>query len=167
MYQSFQTLPDSSRLWVYQSHQPLTSAQQTSISEVLTEFTSSWQVHGKPMSSSFEIRNDHFLIIAADEQVNAASGCSIDDSVRIVRKLGEQLSIDFFNRNNVAIVNDGKVELVPVSSVRRSLEERSLNENSIIINTLVQTKAELNEKWNIPLGVSWLKRFLPQASISH
>lgn len=166
MYQPFQTLPDSSRLWVYQAHQRLTSDQQTSISEVLTEFTSNWQVHGKPMASSFEIRNGYFLIIAADEQVNAASGCSIDDSVRIVRQIGEQLSIDFFNRNNVAMVIDGEVELIPMSSVRRLLEERSLNENSRTINTLVQTKAELNEKWNIPLGVSWLKRFLPQPSVS-
>ncbi len=88
------------------------------------------------MRASFDIRNNYFIIIAADEQLNAASGCSIDDSVRVLRTLGAELSIDFFNRNNVPFIQDGKVVLHNLSAVKKSLQEKSLSGDVQIVNTL-------------------------------
>lgn len=163
---AFDALPDSSRVWVYMSDRPLSEQEVSHAREVLNTFTDQWQVHGKPMRASFDIKNNHFIIIAADEQLNAASGCSIDDSVRVIRALGNELSVDFFNRNNVAFLQDDKVVLQSLSSVKKSLLERSLSGGTSIVNTLVSTKGDLSHNWIQPLSSSWLGRFLPQESVS-
>jgi hypothetical protein len=166
MHVSFDSMPDSSRIWVYMSDRILSAQDLAHANDALIAFTDQWQVHGKPMRASFDIRYNHFIIIAADEQLNAASGCSIDDSVRILRTLGGELSVDFFNRNNVALMESGKLVLQPLSFVKKALQEKTLSGDALIVNTLAQTKGDLSQKWILPLSSSWLGRFLPQASVS-
>jgi hypothetical protein len=43
------------------------------------------------------------IVVAADELVAKASGCSIDKITHLVQALGQQLSVDFFDRFNVLI----------------------------------------------------------------
>ena len=42
--------------------------------------------------------NNSILILAVDEARKAASGCSIDSSVHMIKHLEKELKIDFFNR---------------------------------------------------------------------
>jgi hypothetical protein len=167
MHVPFHTLPESSRLWIYQSDKPINPVQQDAISEVLTTFTTNWEVHGKPMHGSFEIIQNHFVILAADEDINAASGCSIDDSVRVMRALGERLSLDFFNRSNVAFSEGDEIRLIPLAALKGMFMDGSLRRESLMFNTLIQAKSQLKNNWLIPASSSWLKRYLPQESVSH
>jgi hypothetical protein len=41
-----------------------------------------------------------------NEDIESASGCSIDSSVRFVKSLGAELNIDFFNRLNVLVIEN-------------------------------------------------------------
>jgi hypothetical protein len=167
MYVPFNSLPDTSRLWVYQADKPFDNEQKAIIKEVLTVFTTNWEVHGKPMRGSYDILDNYFVILAADESFNSASGCSIDDSVRVIRALGERLSVDFFNRNNVFFRLSDDVAIVPLAEVKKRIELKSLDENSLFFNTLIKVKSDLTDQWLIPISVSWLKRYLPQEKVSH
>src|SRR5688500_2176940 len=119
----FQTLHDQSRIWIFQSSRKFNSRETKIISDALSAFTEGWLVHGSAMKASFDIRFDQFIILAADEQANAASGCSIDDSVRTLKKLGEELNIDFFDRTKVAFKNQDEVITIPISDLKKKLEE--------------------------------------------
>ena len=78
MFVPFETLPIHTRVWVYQANRKISSSEKNIISTVLTSFTQEWQVHGQPMKASFHLYYDQFIVLAADEGFNAASGCSID-----------------------------------------------------------------------------------------
>lgn len=84
---TFDTLPDSARVWVYGS-EPALNEQNTS--EMLTEvdrFLEGWRAHGIPLYSARNWADDRFLTIAVDQEKEGASGCSIDGLFRTLKSL--------------------------------------------------------------------------------
>jgi hypothetical protein len=158
----FHQLPATSRVWVYQADRKITSAEKGIISEVLTAFTQGWSVHGQPMETSFEIRQDYFIVLAANDQ---ASGCSIDSSVRAVKEAGAASGVDFFNRTNVAFHTAGGVSLLAMGELKTRYADGSWTEATPVFNNLVDTKAKLDEAWITPAGETWLKRYIPAESV--
>jgi hypothetical protein len=159
----FDKIDNSSRIWIYQADRKFNSEETNIISKALAAFTEGWLVHGSPMKASFDIRYNQFVILAADEAANAASGCSIDDSVRTFKKLGAELNIDFFDRTRVAFrKNEDEVFTLASSELKASLTQGLWSADTPVFNNLVDTKGDLTEGWTIPAGKSWLKRYLTQ-----
>lgn len=165
MFVPFEKIGDQARIWVYQANRKFNSQESKIISEALVSFIQGWQVHGSPMHASFEVRFDQFIILAADEGVNAASGCSIDDSVRTFKKLGSELNVDFFDRSLVTFKNEEEVFTIATGDLKSKLNEGKWDGNSLVFNNLVATKKDLNEKWLAPAKSTWLKRYLPQHTV--
>ena len=115
----FKTLPHNSRLWVYQSNRDLIENEIKIINDQLSTFIDSWQAHGKDLKASFEIKYNRFVVIAVDEISQNATGCSIDDSVRILRKIENQIGVDFFDRMSI-LFKDG--DLIKSASMKEFKE---------------------------------------------
>ena len=163
MFVPFDKIDDTSRIWIYQANRKFNSSESEIISKALTAFTESWLVHGSPMRASFDIRFNQFVILAADEAANAASGCSIDDSVRTFKKLGADLNIDFFDRTRIAFRKDNdEVEVIASADLKSSLKNGVWNGETLVFNNLINAKADLATGWLIPAGHSWLNRYLRQ-----
>lgn len=163
MFVPFQSLPDHARIWIYQADRKLTVAENNTISEALKTFTQQWLVHGQPMEASFDIAYDRFVILAANDQ---ASGCSIDSSVRTIKELGEKLTVDFFNRQLVSFKKENDVIVFSLPDLKKKFEEGVWNQDSVLFNNLVSSKAELEKNWLVPAGTSWLKRYLPRETVA-
>lgn len=163
MYISFAALPSQARIWIYQSDKILSDHDKTIIYNTLKAFTQQWMVHGQPMDASFEVLYDRFIILAANDQ---ASGCAIDSSVRAIKEIGEKTNVDFFARNLIAFKKSDVVFSIPVSELKSGYEEGSWSGSSQVFNTLITTKADLDTKWIIKASESWLKRYLPQETLS-
>jgi hypothetical protein len=99
MFIPFDTLANTSRIWIYQANRPLQSDELTQIQVYLTAQLDAWGAHGAPLKASFAIVKNQIILIAADESFQAASGCSIDTSTRWMKELGAQFSVDFFDRS--------------------------------------------------------------------
>lgn len=166
MFVPFEKLHDRSRIWIYQANRKFNLNEVRIISESLRSFTEGWLVHGSPMQASFDIRFDQFVILAADEDVNSASGCSIDDSVRTFKKLGSDLNIDFFDRTQVAFRDSDDVLLIPASELRNKLSSGVWNAGTTVFNNLVASKGDLEKLWQVPAESTWLKRFLPKQTVA-
>lgn len=160
MFVPFQSIPDYARVWIYQASRKFNSDESKIISEVLSTFSEGWLVHGSPMQASFDLRFNQFVILAADEQSNAASGCSIDDSVRTLRSLGQKLNIDFFDRTLVAFKKQDDVFTIPLQDLKSKFEEGIWNSETVVFNNLASTKNELSQGWLVQAGSTWLKRYL-------
>jgi hypothetical protein len=165
MFVPFEKIQNSSRIWIYQANRPFNSEEAKIISDALLTFTESWLVHGSPMQASFSLEYDQFVILAADEDANAASGCSIDDSVRTFKKLGQILTIDFFDRTLVAFKKGEHVFTVPSSELKTQLNEGAWNNDTLVFNNLVNAKQDLTQAWLVPAASSWLKRYLPKQTV--
>lgn len=117
------------------------------------------------MKTSFTILEDQFIVLAADENYNEASGCSIDSSVRVIRQLDQQFSLGLFDRTNVAFRTNADVEIIPLNELGRALTEGSWNQNTLFFNNVIATKGQLESEWVVPAGKSWLKRYLPKTLV--
>lgn len=166
MFVPFEKIHDRSRIWIYQSNRKFNVDEVRIISGSLRAFTEGWLVHGSPMQASFDIRFDRFIILAADEDVNSASGCSIDDSVRTIKKLGSDLSIDFFDRTQVAFRTADQVFLIPTSDLKNKLSAGAWNAETTVFNNLVGSKGDIDTTWQVAAGTTWLKRFLPKQTVA-
>jgi hypothetical protein len=159
MHVPFQTLPEDTRIWIYQSDKKISPDHQQIIFESLYSFTQQWEVHGTPMNTSFDIRFNHFVILAAQDQ---ASGCSIDTSVRVMKTLGDKTGIDFFNRNRVAFKGETDVMLLALHELKPKAAEKVWDASTLFFNNVIGTKKQLDNEWIVQAGDTWLKRYLPK-----
>jgi hypothetical protein len=165
MYLKFESLPDHSRVWVYQSTRAFADSEKTQLTEGLTALCDQWSAHGAPLHTSFTIAFDQFVIMAVDELQHGASGCSIDGSVRYLKSLQSALGLDFFDRSGIAFLEKGKVKVHPMTDLKSLFGEQALSAGTITFNNLVNTKAEWSSQWQVTVKNSWMARFLPKMTV--
>ena len=164
MYIPFQQLPDQSRVWVYQANRPLVSAEIEQISSFLTNEMNAWAAHGAPLNASFEIRFNQVVIVAVNEDVNQASGCSIDASTRWFKSLGELLQIDFFDRQ-IASIQGERISLIPITAIKDFILRADLSEEDFIIPPQTSDLGQYRNQWLQTVRESWLKKYLVKSSV--
>ena len=153
MYQSFDTLPDSARVWIYQSNRSLDFGEVEAASAVLMNFCADWKSHGTPVKASLQVFHNRFMVLAVDETDMA--GCSIDSSVGVIRTLEERFGITLLDRMQVAVRVDGLIWTLPLREFKQKVAEGELTPDTMLFNNLIQTKGELATAWEIPLRESW------------
>lgn len=166
MYLPFDQLPSHSRIWIYQADRSFSLEEEKIISETLAGFCTQWEAHGYPLKTSFKIEFRHFIILSVDESAAGASGCSIDGSVRILKELGSQLKIDFFDRAKIAFLIDGKIQAHPLNQLNSLFQSGKLIASTQTFNNLVATKTEWERRWKTTVEKSWLIKYLPKDTLS-
>ena len=158
MYVPFKELPGNSKVWIYQSEREFTSDELTWLNDELKTFTTEWTVHSQTLKSSYDIRHGYFIILGVDQSLNDTSGCSIDSSVRIIKKIGDHLNIDFFKRENLLFSTNENIEIVSISDIKQH-KNKNINIQSEFFNNLVNSIDDLTENWLIKVEKSWLNPF--------
>ncbi|MDX2002778.1 MAG: hypothetical protein SFW35_10120 [Chitinophagales bacterium] len=153
-----QHLPDSARVWIYQSDRVLTETEAVSITKEAAEFTQSWSSHARPVDSAATVLFSRFLVIAANEQQFTVSGCGIDSSVHFVKALCSKYQVDFFNRQIITYLQEDKVAAVDRAAFEHLLAKEQIDDDTIVFNNMVTTKAALLNQWMVPLRESWHKQ---------
>lgn len=159
MYVDFKDLPDTARIWVYQSDRELNSSQTEEMSQVLKDFVEEWTRHGKDLKGSFAILHNHFIVIGVDESFNQISGCSIDASTHVFKRFEQQFGIDLFNKLNTAFRSGDHINVVSMSDFQRFVREERITEETTVFNNMVQTKGDLGISWEVPAAKSWHSRY--------
>lgn len=155
--------PPHARVWVYQADRKLTEAEIAKASKVLMAFVADWKAHGTPLRAGFEIRYGRFVILAVDEGPQMATGCSIDASVGIVRKLENDLGIGLLNRMNVAYRQGNEIITCSLAEFEEKVKSGEVNENTLVFNNMVNTIEQLKTQWETPVNQSWHSRYLQTA----
>jgi hypothetical protein len=160
MFIPFSKLPDHSRVWIYQANRIIEAEVRSIIEEQLISFTSSWVAHGHPLQSSFILLDDYFIVLAVDEQIGGASGCSIDSSTNAMKQIAEITGLDFFDRKIVAFEIDQEVKQLQLGDLKQKFKDGVLDENTITFNTLADSVGVVRKNWRIPVKESWVKRYI-------
>jgi hypothetical protein len=166
MFVAFDSLPDTARIWIYQSTRKFDTQELREITGAATAFCEQWSAHGHSLKTSFKIDHQQFLILAVDEASAGASGCSIDGSVRMLKQLQNELGTDFFNRTEIAFLIENEVTLINTTDLKKAFAEGILSSTSSTFNLLIATKGELEKGWIIPAGKSWLSKYLPKSAVA-
>ena len=108
----FPELPDSSRIWLHLANRKLVASEEQFLKEELTVFLDSWSAHGKRLQCNATLLFSQYLIFSVDENIESASGCSIDSSVHFAKRMGSELGIDFFTRLEVLVIEENETRLL-------------------------------------------------------
>src|SRR6218665_1885429 len=163
MYISFEQIPQSARIWVYQANRTLTDVEVGEIENVLKPAVSQWAAHGASLLASVKVLHNRFVVIALDENQNEASGCSIDASGRWFKELGNRYAIDFFDRSQ-AYIDDNEIKTFSIFQPKKAIESGLISSDTIIFvnNNNIHTLADLSTQWKVKASESYLKRFFNQ-----
>lgn len=159
MFLPFEKISPNARVWVYASDKPLNSIQKQEINTEIPNFLAQWTAHKQDLYASFEVFFDRFLIIAIDEQLQGASGCSIDASVRFVQELGAKLGVDFMCRDIFFIQNDNTLTQISPLKVKNVIQNQEINPKTLIFNPTISQKQDIDTIWQQPAEQSFLKRY--------
>ena len=154
MYIDFNDMPDDSKLWIYQAHRKMTGNETVKIKAQLCDFCSNWESHGKSVKSSFQL-HDWFVFLLVDESDFITSGCSIDSSVKLIKKIASSYDINFFNRTNIAYIKDNQIEVSPLQDFKKIMTN-----TTIIYDNSITKKKQINDAWRVRVGDTWLSKFL-------
>ena len=147
------------RAWTYIINKELSPEDIHSLQEEGEGFVKGWTAHEQQLSGSFTIYKNRIIVVKVNENVNAASGCSIDKLTRFIKQAEVKHGIELMNRLLVAYKNNDEISVVHSSKIKDLLKEGALNENTVIYNTAIANQEELNN-WEQPLKESWLNKYL-------
>lgn len=151
-----------SRVWVYQASRLFTMGEALTIEDRLNEFVGAWNSHGDPVKGFGTLFFGQFIILIADESATGVSGCSTDSSVRLIKEFEKTFNVSMFDRQMLAFVTNGKIQMLPVNQLGYAVENGFIRSDTPYFNNTVLTLEELGNKWLIPVGESWLAKRLPR-----
>jgi hypothetical protein len=142
-------LSDDANIWIF----PITPAiaDPEGMLRRVDTFLDSWAAHNTPVLAARDLRENRFLIVAADKDAEK-SGCSIDRLFALVRTMERELGASMldasvvFYRDAQGVVRDAK---------RSELRDRA-NESTIVFDTTAPTLGDIRRgTWERPARDSW------------
>lgn len=154
------SLPDTARVWIYQSPRPLTDKELHYIRHELQNFLSSWDSHGNELKGYGEIRYGHFIVLAVDQEHNAPSGCSIDKSVSLMQGIGKELGIDFTDKSNVCYLDENEqVQAIDFRDIKSAISEGIIKKDTPVFDNSLTHYGQYADGWPQEAEKTWLKRY--------
>ncbi len=158
MLVDFNTLPENSRVWIYQSNRKFSEDEILLLNNQLNDFLSQWTAHGAVLQAGYEIKYNRFIVLGLNQENASASGCSIDASVHFIQQLEKQFSIELLDKMNVTYYTGKYIAYKPLSEFKTMAKSKAISKNTTVFNNLVNTKKEYLENWEVPAIESWHAR---------
>ncbi len=155
----FENLPEESKIWIYQSNRKFSDDEMTEIETGLKAFIENWSAHGTGLEASYQLKYNRFIILAVNQEVQAATGCSVDSSVAFIQSLEQKYQVDLLDKMNVTFKNGEHIAHKSLIDFKKMAKEKAVTANTIVFNNLVNNIEEYIENWEVPAGDSWHSRF--------
>lgn len=160
MLVDFNTLPDESRIWIYQCNRTFSEEELNELKPALSKFLDQWTAHGSNLKAGYVLPYNRFIVIGLDQSMASASGCSIDASVHFVQSVEDRFNVVLLDKMNVSYKQGEYVAYKPLKDFRKMAKDKAVSLNTIVFNNLVATKGEFLEHWEVPAAESWHARFM-------
>ena len=149
-----------SRVWIYQASRLFFISEALEIEEMFKSFTETWNSHGTPVKGYANLFFGRFIVLMADETATGVSGCSTDSSVRLIKSIEQKFNNNLFDRQMLAFVIKDKIEMLPLSQLNYAIENKFVDTDTLYFDNTVSTKEQLETKWIVKAGESWLGKKL-------
>jgi len=143
------------RVIIYPASRPFETKEAKAITEKLFDFLASWAAHGKPLSSSFKIEKNQFIVVCVDEEREMASGCSIDALGKIMREIDGEYQLGLFDRMKASFVQDGQIKTLKLQDFKSQLRSGELPKDIQVFDFSKNTYLDFLSHFLLPLEKSW------------
>lgn len=159
MYIPFENLPPESKIWIYQSNRKFTDDEFSEIKTSVENFVENWAAHGTSLEASYLLKYNRFIIFAVNQEIQVATGCSIDKSVQFIQELEQKYKVDLLDKMNVTFKNGEFVAHKTLIEFKKMAKDKAVTGSTIVFNNLVNNIEEFNDAWEVPAEDSWHSRF--------
>ncbi len=160
MFVPFKSLPKTSRIWIFPSSEEIDIEKKRKIEERLIKFISDWTSHNKNLQASFELPYKRFIVVALNENLQNASGCSIDALMNLIKKFEKDFNLILLDRMNVLYRGKTKkIEYLNLKDFVKMVKSKSIKSGTTVFNNLVINKEEYMNLWEVPAIESWHSRY--------
>jgi beta-galactosidase beta subunit len=159
MFVPFENLPLESKIWVYQSNRKFSDEEFSEIEIATKSFVENWEAHNISLESSYLLKYNRFIIFAVNQEVQVATGCSIDKSVQFIQDLEKKFEVDLLDKMNVTFKNGEFVAHKTLIEFKKMAKDKAVTGSTIVFNNLVNNIEEFNSSWEIAAEDSWHSRF--------
>ncbi|MGP1501150.1 hypothetical protein [Bergeyella cardium] len=148
------------RVMIYPSSRKFTAKESMDISQRLYDFLSGWKYHGKPVSSSFKIEKNQFIVICIDEEEVSPGGCALDSLSDFLKELDREYGFELLNRMKVSYVEQGETKTVGLLEFKRGLKEGSIPHDIEVYDFSKDTYLAYLSDFLLPLKRSWAQIYV-------
>ena len=158
----FETLPDSSRVWVFGSDAPLSEAGTTALLEGVDAHLADWKAHGAPLTVAREWRDGRFLVVGVDQSSAGATGCSIDGLFRVLQGLESSAGASLVGGGRVFYRDDhAAVQSVARAEVAALASKGTITKDTVVFDTSLTDLGAFRTGFERRAKETWVKELLP------
>ena len=151
----FNRFDDDAHIWIYGFDRTMSARVYEIVEQELQQFTASWKSHGKKVDGDYMVLHNRFVILAVSRE-SFVSGCSIDSSVRVFKKLRENLGLDGLNVNLVYHRGERGIESQSRIDFQKALDAGQIKPETVVFDTTIQSLRDLREgKFEQKITESW------------
>ncbi len=143
------------RVLIYPASRPFSPKESKKIAEKLYDFLGTWAAHGNPLSASYKIERNQFIVVAVDEEKEMASGCSIDALGEVLRSLDTEFELGLFDRMKASYVEQQEVKTLKLSDFRSGLRDGTIPHTIEVFDFSKPTYVSFLSDFLLPLKRSW------------
>ncbi|MEK6155411.1 ABC transporter ATPase [Flavobacteriaceae bacterium 3-367] len=160
MLVDFKSLPNTSRVWIYQASRSFSEEELQELKQELDQFIEAWTAHGSELKAGYDLKYKRFITIGLDQEHAGASGCSIDASVHFIQALEKKYKMNLLDKMNVSYKQGDYIAYKPLADFKKMARQKAVSKNTIVFNNLVANKEEYLSHWEVPASESWHGRFM-------
>lgn len=159
----FESLPPSSRLWVFGAERPITGTAATRLLNAVDDHLDRWNAHGSPLTCARRWTEDRFLAIGVDQSTAGASGCSIDGLFRVLKGLETEMGTRLVGGGTIYYRDpSGPVVAVSRDEFSDLGAEGAVRKDTRVFDLTVGTKADYDARFETETARSWHADLLPE-----
>ena len=155
----FDSLSDDASAWIFTANRSLKPDEIGEISINIETFVNGWQSHGQSVKAFGAIYYQKIFAFFAEVEMDNISGCSKDTLTHFMQEIDGRYNLDLFNRMRQAYKQDNQtLNLIQMNDIKTKIESGEISEETIFIDSLVKTKTQFEQAFELPLKKSWLIR---------
>ena len=125
----------------------------------IKDFLTSWKTHGNPLQSNVCIEYEQFIIIRVDENIEPASGCSLDALNNFIRKIEQKYQLGLFDRMKAVFLENNTLKTLKLRDFRAALKNKELRSDILVFDFSSNNEEEFSKRFLLPLEESWAKDY--------
>lgn len=154
----FDSLPPSSRIWIFASDRPLADAEADRLLAEVDAFLEQWQAHGEPLRTARHWVAAHFLVIGVDPTTANASGCSIDGLFRRLQRLQDAIGVRLLGGGRVFFRDpSGAPRLASRDEFALLARGGEITRETPVFDTSLTTLESWRAGFERPAGEAWTR----------
>lgn len=156
MLVDFDQLENNAKVFLYPSNKKFFPELLENIQTKVNNFVSTWSDTNE-IEAGFEIKYQRFIIIVINNS-KPITTTIIDELVTFIFKLQLDHEIELLDKLNVCFKQGEYVQYKDVKEFKKLIKNKSVNQNTIVFDNLINTKEELDDSWELPAEDTWYSR---------